>query len=331
MHAVPSKPKLSHVKKPLRLFDQGTVENVLSGVEVAASVLAANRELETSQEEYDRILQDVDLDLANQQHDVADAFVAVKDASTSLEAARRSSEHQITNYNAQISDAMRSAQVGQTSAETAADQLRVDIAQSEVRSPFKGVVIVVPVQNSAEGGTAFTVADDSTLVVKANVRESDISRVKHGQNVEFTTPATGEKTFKGKVKKITTVSSTDPTAATDVTGGGESLAVTYPVEIETSGNTDGLLIGASAKVRISLSDATPGLSITPTSILEEDGKQYLLVIEDSGEIAKKEVTVKEDEFGATVAGDGIEEGTNILTVPVMYAHRVGEVVQVQGM
>lgn len=317
-------------EKAIEAYDRGNVENALTGVDAAASVLAANRELNTSQEEYDRVLQDVDLDLANQQRDVADAFVAVKDASTSLEAARRNSEYQITNYNAQVSDAMRSAQVGQNSAETAADQLRVDIAQAEVRSPFKGLVTAVPDQNSAEGGTAFTVADDSTLVVKANVRESDISRVKHGQKVEFTTPATGEQTFTGKVKKITTVPSTDPAAAGD-SSGGESSSVTYPVEIETTGDTKGLLIGASAKVRISLTESTPGLSISPSSILEEEGKQHLLVIEDSGEIAKREVTVEEDEFGATVSGDGIEEGTKVLTVPEMYLHRVGETVEVPGM
>ena len=84
-------------------------------------------------------------------------------------------------------------------------------------------------------------------------------------------------------------------------------------------------------MRISLTESTPGLSISPSSILEEEGKQHLLVIEDSGEIAKREVTVEEDEFGATVSGDGIEEGTKVLTVPEMYLHRVGETVEVPGM
>ena len=106
--------------------------------------------------------------------------------------------------------------------------------------------------------------------------------------------------------------------------------MTYPVEIETTGDTKGLLIGASAKVRISLTESTPGLYISPSSILEE-GKQHLLVIEDSGEIAEREVTVEEDEFGATVSGDGIEEGTKVLTVPEMYLHRVGETVEIPGM
>lgn len=58
-------------EKAIEAYDRGNVENALTGVDAAASVLAANRELNTSQEEYDRVLQDVDLDLANQQRDVA--------------------------------------------------------------------------------------------------------------------------------------------------------------------------------------------------------------------------------------------------------------------
>jgi HlyD family secretion protein len=95
------------------------------------------------------------------------------------------------------------------SAEAKAEEARVNLAYTEIRSPVDGVVVsrnVSPGQTVAasfQTPTLFTVAADLTrMEVSANVSESDIGGVAVGQDVTFTVDAWPNDVFHGTVAQV---------------------------------------------------------------------------------------------------------------------------------
>lgn len=99
-------------------------------------------------------------------------------------------------------------------AEASLNQARAQVREAEallaktiIRSPIGGVVLRKHARAgesvSAEANQKLlTIADDSTLRVRVDVDESDVSRVAVGQKAWFTAEAYGDKRFTGRVVRL---------------------------------------------------------------------------------------------------------------------------------
>jgi HlyD family secretion protein len=99
-------------------------------------------------------------------------------------------------------------------AQAALDVARADVAAADsamakcvIRSPIDGVVLRLYVRSGENASTSpdqpvATVADISTLHIRAEVDEADIGRVRVGQAVWATATAYGEERFRGRVVRI---------------------------------------------------------------------------------------------------------------------------------
>lgn len=169
--------------------------------------------------------------------------------------AKRSAEAQIASSSAQIAalqadlkivEAQKlsgDAQIAKTEAQVR--QIEVDLANSEIRSPVDGVVIQRNVElgqtvaASLSSPTLFLVAQNLRLIeIYVNVDESDVGRVKPGQEVEFTVNAYAARTFSGKVKQIRLGSQT------------VQNVVIYTTIVEVPNEDMALLPGMTANLRI---------------------------------------------------------------------------------
>ena len=314
-------------------YDRGNIESAFTGVDSATKLVSANKNLDDAQRNYDNALYAVDKSLAQKQREVANAFNATADAASNRESTRLAVQHQLNNSSAAVDDALRSAQANQAATGSEAEQLRLDIASSEIRSPLTGVVTaVVAKEGQAAAGTLLKVADDSSLKVTAEVKETDIAKLAVGQKVEFSTPSTGEKKFTGRVSFISPVAASpeDQVAPAAGAAGGNtgtsstSNRVTFPVEITVEGNRDGLRLGSSAKARIEVEKQNKDLIVAPTAVFEEEGTTYLLAIRN-GILEKVEVTTAEVEDGVQVTG--IQAGELVVNEPQRFMHLVGTQVQ----
>lgn len=172
-----------------------------------------------------------------------------------LTSAKRSAEAQIASSRAQIAalqadlkivEAQKlsgDAQIAKTEAQVR--QIEVDLGNSEIKSPVDGVVIQRNVElgqtvaASLQAPTLFLVAQDLKLIeIYVNVDETDVGRVKAGQDVEFTVNAYAARTFKGKVKQIRL--------------GSQSVqnVVIYTTIVEVANDDMALLPGMTANLRI---------------------------------------------------------------------------------
>lgn len=129
--------------------------------------------------------------------------------------------------------------------EAAVRQIRVDLDNSEIRSPIDGVVIQRSVDvgqtvaSSFQAPELFKIAQDLRRIeVWASVDEGDVGRVAPGQDVNFTVTAYPGVTFHGAVKQVRL----GPQTIQNV--------VTYTVVIAADNPDLKLLPGMTATVRI---------------------------------------------------------------------------------
>ena len=335
---------------------QGIANGILNGADAINNLDSANRQLREAEATYLDNLAKVDQEVAAAQRNVAGTFAAKREAATGLESAKLAADQQLSTYNQGVQQAIRAAEAGQFVSEQANSQLRYDISSSEIRAPFSGVVTnVAAEQGKAANGALLAVGDDSKLLVRADVKEVDVSKITPGLPVTFTTVGTGAKEFHGRVTSVSSVSgsSQEPSGGAQGGGGGASAAagaggaggggasgsgtqkVTFPIEIEVTGERQGLLIGGTAKAQVITEKKANVLTVPRDAVFTNDkGEQCVLVVaEDSGlkVVAERKVKVgSANDVDTIISGGDLKSGDTVLSNPDSYRSLVGQQVKLDG-
>ena len=311
---------------------QGIANGILNGADAINNLDSANRQLREAEATYLDNLAKVDQEVAAAQRNVAGTFAAKREAATGLESAKLAADQQLSTYNQGVQQAIRAAEAGQLVSEQANSQLRYDISSSEIRAPFSGVVTnVAAEQGKAANGALLAVGDDSKLLVRADVKEVDVSKITPGLPVTFTTVGTGAKEFHGRVTSVSSVSGSSQEPSGGAQGGGASAAagaggaggggasgsgtqkVTFPIEIEVTGERQGLLIGGTAKAQVITEKKANVLTVPRDAVFTNDkGEQCVLVVaEDSGlkVVAERKVKVgSANDVDTIISGGDLKSG-----------------------
>ena len=300
----------------------------------------AHRALNEQQQAYNDALARVDLDLYKQQKAVAEAFEVKREANTNLEVARFNVNKTLKDKQRALNQAERQANATRTIQGNGTEALELDINDKDVYAPFSGLVTTVEAeQGKPAAGALLTVVDDSKLLIRAVLKEADIPKIKPGQEVTFTTPATGYERYTGKVKSVSSVAQAavqttgDKNASVAQPNPGDSKP-DFPVVIEVTGKKDGLLIGGNAKMQIVAQKETGVISVPRDVIFDGDEKEQrsVLVAVPKGEgsdeytIEKRDVKVSKKMDFDVVISSGLKEGDKVLTDPGSYRDKVGETV-----
>nr|WP_282452335.1 HlyD family efflux transporter periplasmic adaptor subunit [Corynebacterium meridianum] len=308
----------------------GTVESVAG---LADSVQALNRQ----QQAYDTALRAVDADLAQSQRAVAAAFEQKKDAAVALETARLNSRHQLQTLASGVEQAQRSAQATRSGTSRSAEALNADIASGTVRAPFAGLVIAVPAEvGKPASGSIVTIADDTGLTVTTQVPEIDVAKLSPGAKAEFTTPATGSRTYKGTVRSVSPVAAAVESAASaggaaGAGGGAKDTKPTFEVVITVDGPTDGLLIGGSAKITITFAEESDTMAVSRDAAYDrDDGTKAVLVVTDDGTVEERAVTLgTAGDFTIAVTGGELKKGDKVINQGSTHRYLIGQKVTLQ--
>jgi HlyD family secretion protein len=208
--------------------------------------------------------------LVQRQADLERSKVSVEDARVKL---RRTSELFAKKLSTQ-SDldsadvAMKSAQASQKSSEAALtqaqanlDQQKVNLSNTIITSPIDGIIINravdvgQTVQANYQSPTLFVVAADLTkMKCTANIDESDVGKIRPGQNVRFRLDAYPNESFTGTVVQVRL----QPIVVQNV--------VTYGTVIEVPNNDLKLKPGMTANVQIEIAKKTDVVRVPNTAI-----------------------------------------------------------------
>ena len=187
---------------------------------------------------------------------------------------------------------------------------KADLAKATLTAPIAGLVIAVNGEvggtsggSSGAGGTgssgsstAFvTIADVSSYVVTANIAEADIAKVTVGQSATITFPALTGTTATAKVTAIS------PTATSS------NSVVTYATTITLDKVPDGVRLGQTAQVAITIaSSAADALYVPAAAITTANGTSTVKVIDP-----KTQKVVVTDVTLGVVGDDGTEIKTGL--------------------
>lgn len=150
------------------------------------------------------------------------------------------------------------------------DRLEYDLAQTEIRAPFKGYVtrqLTEVGEWITAGGAVIELIDLERVLVRVNVPESAISGSEVGDSVSVDVDALS-RTFTGRIKHII------PQA--------DVRARTFPVEVELSNESHALKSGMFVRARVTNKEVLEDTLIVPRdAILQRQGTHYVVVVSPS--------------------------------------------------
>ncbi len=235
-------------------------------------------------------------DVESRQAEVAQAKNALEFAQLSLERRQRGLEARGVAQ-ADVDAALNEVKTRTVSLHLA--QVALNVAEDRLRytqivAPIDGTVIergirpgevVTPgVQATFEGKALLTIADLSTLIVKADLNQIDIAKCQLGQKVTVTLDALPGKTYEAKLTKI---------APASITVKGKEVEV-FPVEATLELADSAIKPGMTADVRIHI-DVRRGVVALPIeAVVKDAGKSYVtrVVKGDHGKEATDKIEVK---------------------------------------
>lgn len=168
-----------------------------------------------------------------------------------------------------------------------------------ITSPLDGMVVGTPtpagqtvVQGISAAQALMSVADMSKMEIKVLVDETDIGKVKAGQQVTFTVDAYADKAFAGTVTSVSRSATTS------------SNVVYYPVYVAVTATQDLLFPTMTARVTINVAERTNVLVVPLSAIKEEGGQKCVPVMAANGQEENKAVRIglSDDEKAEILSG-----------------------------
>jgi HlyD family secretion protein len=214
--------------------------------------------------------------------------------------------------NASLEDAQRAydrLKDGPNTQDVAADQAKVDASQATVNmlyiiAPFDGKVLSVDNQVGdlvATADLSVNVADMNHLYVETEVDESDIAKVKLGNQVEATLDAVPGLTLTGQVMAINPVS--------EVISG----LVKYKVRVDLDPAADGTFLPLGTTVNVVIQVKAPSKTLAvPISSVQNDSKgEYVWVKKADGTTGRVDVVSGEIVGNLVTVTGNLKEGDTL--------------------
>lgn len=272
-----------------------------------------------------------------------EAYAALQEAQAELAAARSQVEQERIQLQGQVDSAWRAME--NTELETGDGTLEYQVKEATIYSPINGLVTSVDVQEGdVPQGRILSIADDSRLLIRAEVREADVASIAKDNRVTFTSTATGKKEYAGRVTRISPAGNSgggggmDPAAmmgGAGGAGGSDGSTVMFPVEIEVTGDKEGLLLGGSVRAEIITAETDKALNVPLDAVYEDGGKDKVLVLAadgddaGSGKVEEREVkTGTANDVDIAITGGDLKAGDIVINWPEEYRDRIGETVSI---
>jgi macrolide-specific efflux system membrane fusion protein len=157
--------------------------------------------------------------------------------------------------------------------------------------------------SSSSTGSFVVLTDLANLVVKANVAEIDVSKIKAGQDASVTVNAIPDTPITGKVVSV------DLTPTTS--GSGNSAIVQFGVTLSLSQPPAGLRPGQSATVSITVARADNAVAV-PSAALHTVGNQNSVTVVENGQQVNRPVEVGVRSDSLVQITSGLNEGDQIV-------------------
>ncbi len=199
-----------------------------------------------------------------------------------------------------------------------------DVAETVITAPMSGTVVGEPktpgtmaVQGNSNPTVIMRIADTATKQIVAKIDETDIGKIKVGQDAVFTVDTYTNKTFTARVSKISqtdtgnTWDTTDSSETTSSSSSSSASVIYYYVTLDVDDPNDDLRLGMTARVDINTSQKDNALVIPIAALKTNNNGSYVLLVKDDGSTEAVNVTtgIYSDEYVEIISG--LSEGDKV--------------------
>lgn len=193
---------------------------------------------------------------------------------------------------------------------------KTNLSYTTILSPIDGVIISIPVSegqtvnSSQTAPTIVQIADLDKMLIKPEISEGDITKLKVGQDVEFTILSVPGRIYKGKISSIDPASTTltDDEYQESVS---DTDAVYYYANVIVDNEDNILRIGMTTTNTIKIKEVKNVLIIPSIALSKENGKYFVRILEDEKAVKRSVKIGIKDDINVEIKS-GVQKGEKVI-------------------
>ena len=217
----------------------------------------------------------------------------------------------VSSIDSQISD----AKDNRADAVAQLNKAQAQLDAATVLSTLEGTVVEVNrnVSKSPTGNSQVVVhvVSNENLQVKGELSEYNLANLSVGQEVTFTSKVYQDKSWTGKISYISDYPKNNGEAANAALGGNTGSK--YPYTVDVTSDIGELKQGFSVSVEVK--NKSKAILVPLTSIVTENGKNYVWLVDDQKKAKKVEVTLGNADADNQEITSGLTDGAKVISNP----------------
>ena len=217
----------------------------------------------------------------------------------------------VSSIDSQISD----AKDNRADAVAQLNKAQAQLDAATVLSTLEGTVVEVNrnVSKSPTGNSQVVVhvVSNENLQVKGELSEYNLANLSVGQEVTFTSKVYQDKSWTGKISYISDYPKNNGEAANAALGGNTGSK--YPYTVDVTSDIGELKQGFSVSVEVK--NKSKAILVPLTSVVTENDKNYVWVVDDQKKAKKVEVTLGNADADNQEITSGLTDGTKVISNP----------------
>lgn len=217
----------------------------------------------------------------------------------------------VSSIDSQISD----AKDNRADAVAQLNKVQAQLDAATVLSTLEGTVVEVNrnVSKSPTGNSQVVVhvVSNENLQVKGELSEYNLANLSVGQEVTFTSKVYQDKSWTGKISYISDYPKNNGEAANAALGGNTGSK--YPYTVDVTSDIGELKQGFSVSVEVK--NKSKAILVPLTSIVTENDKNYVWLVDDQKKAKKVEVTLGNADADNQEITSGVTDGAKVISNP----------------
>lgn len=220
----------------------------------------------------------------------------------------------VSSIDSQISD----AKDNRADAVAQLNKAQAQLDAATVLSTLEGTVVEVNrnVSKSPTGNSQVVVhvVSNENLQVKGELSEYNLANLSVGQEVTFTSKVYQDKSWTGKISYISDYPKNNGEAASAAaTAAAGNSGSKYPYTIDVTSEIGDLKQGFSVSVEVK--NKSKAILVPLTSVVAENDKNYVWVVDDQKKAKKVEVTLGNADADNQEITSGVTDGAKVISNP----------------
>ena len=221
-----------------------------------------------------------------------------------------------------LRESIKQAEIEVNTAET-------NVSYTKITSPIDGTVISTPisegqtVNSNQSTPTIVTVANLDRMLIKAEISEGDITKVKAGQEVNFKILSDNLTIYQAVIDSVDPATTTKSSSGlSSTTSSSSTAAVYYYANMSVNNPTRVLRIGMTTENTIKIASVKNVLTV-PNMSLQKEGNKYFVKILKGSQAERREVHIGVQNDFQTEIKSGLVEGDKVILSQVAEGEQVG--------